>query len=1051
MSEITPKTTKLISIVCKDIIEGGGDQLRNELGYVYSKVSDTSDALRATTDGTLVEGTQFSYTPVDGTSTAIRDMRGRYVIRASTRSPYIDKLEVNPYRIRKYSEATILPNYVIPLRLYANEASTQGDKFWSVFFNGGTFSQNHYNSLINDSDVFYSEAINYRLPYHIQYSKKLENLQAEKNAEVTCVYNTYYPVYENFSSGLESVLMIPSYYGYQGLWMSDLDYTVDSSASTIKRFQYLYSLHGKAFVNYLIGSSLGKDPTTLFKAWYRDLAIAIDYGSDYAKLIEDIERIVEISTSYSVSNFINFLYDYVVNRYPGLNGDDIERNKKKQENVILDNYYLRSMRHYTTIGMEKMFPYYVTIDIPIEKTSMDGAEASLSGPRFNETPSDLEYLPIVTRTLIKHAGASKFLEMLKAAHHKELTDLSFKEKVFETQTMTTAGYNEIESAYELSMRDYAAGQLTTDVNSLTTTTTATELNVDSAITEQKYRTIDIIELLSSAYNQSSGSTDNYFFAGSIPSSDETGAYIDRHSISSNSSVDRMTLATSCAKSIRELVEYMEEYYDDLVSDLPSSVPAESLSSEIGSATDVTEKILQPILNYRETVAYRVCKKSRFSKKEIQNFWIFANQESEVEIPTIIDTQVKYDHEYTYTIYAYVAYLGHKYKYENFKLTKQIATIELDPDAYGAESYCLQFYDPKTSQFASQEFFEGRGVETFLDPEKAISESTAGINTSILAQKNEFSTNQQEISIFPQLADVNLIIEPCLKLIEIPLMTKDIRVTDNPGNHLMVEPYQYIDDSNRIGFDTKYEGFLPYPYPVCISDHDKKLKQDYLRTYSLIDGENVSKKSVSLERYIEIYRIEQVPKSIESFDGALIRTIDLKIENSDYTHSDYFCEDLVEPNKKYYYLFRFLNEHRMPSHLSPILVSELIDDGGYKYALFDLLSEFAPTDVHTDPTQEFKKLFQIKPNVLQLSLNLDTIDYSQTAKEAVASLQVGQPDVDLVWGQNFKLRLVSKKTGKKVDLNINFNLHEDYLESDEIFSTTGLTTSEIEEVRYEESE
>ena len=50
-----------------------------------------------------------------------------------------------------------------------------------------------------------------------------------------------------------------------------------------------------------------------------------------------------------------------------------------------------------------------------------------------------------------------------------------------------------------------------------------------------------------------------------------------------------------------------------------------------------------------------------------------------------------------------------------------------------------------------------------------------------------------------------------------------------------------------------------------------------------------------------------------------------------------------------------------------------------------------------------------------------------------------------------MRLTSKKTGKKVDLNLKFNLHKDYLESDEIFSTTGLTISEIDEVRPEESE
>ena len=53
-----------------------------------------------------------------------------------------------------------------------------------------------------------------------------------------------------------------------------------------------------------------------------------------------------------------------------------------------------------------------------------------------------------------------------------------------------------------------------------------------------------------------------------------------------------------------------------------------------------------------------------------------------------------------------------------------------------------------------------------------------------------------------------------------------------------------------------------------------------------------------------------------------------------------------------------------------------------------------------------------------------VDYTQPAATQIDKLtgMIGKAD-DLLWGKTFKFRITSKKTGKKIDLNIKYNLRD----------------------------
>jgi hypothetical protein len=131
---------------------------------------------------------------------------------------------------------------------------------------------------------------------------------------------------------------------------------------------------------------------------------------------------------------------------------------------------------------------------------------------------------------------------------------------------------------------------------------------------------------------------------------------------------------------------------------------------------------------------------------------------------------------------------------------------------------------------------------------------------------------------------------------------------------------------------------------------------------------------------------------------------------------------VRPNQKYYYTFRAINENGIAGEFTPILESELINDGGYVYANFrQLTKEDLITDNISEPLMSFKKLFNVVPNIQHLLLQPNGADFTDSAFSQVENFSLGAEDnEDKIWGKTFKLRLTSRKTGKKIDLNIKFN-------------------------------
>ena len=942
------------------------DPLRKELGFeilITDPETDDGERLFMINAGTF--------------DTSVDQLRDMNFVKMTTSSPYIDSLEINPSRIVPLSPKALLPNYSIPVRLYANEATSKGDKFWRTLFVGGQYGGDSYSPLINTDTIFNDYFFTFANSYSMLYAKSIGIENTAKNVhQIYSVYNNHnlnVKEYQEWAVSQPSPLLIPAYHIFE---------------------------------------TIGEDGQTQMSTTLQQYTACTSSNSSFDIDMEEIgDSLDEINSNFVADTGKSYMESFY---FPKMRATQYTQDIKtvsvySQRNLMFDSKYY-SMGGYGEGLNVSNFPYYNIIKFNRQESG--GHVTPAVGTEYDGTNKESFFI----RDAIEDSNFSaKFLETLKDIHQKTWPSLRF-------------GFKALTAEKSKLILSEGESYSTETVKSLT---------------HKNYRTLDLIKMFQTIYNQPDASINsNYTFIGP-----DAAGY---HTTYQDNKLYRYY-------DNQNLIGTLDELYDAIKGKYRFSQStynwADSDDVSLEETQNLMDFMFNPKIAHAETIAYRIEKSGGETFGDynttnvIQDYWIFNSKEADIEMK-FYDTQIKYGQDYTYKCYAYVAVLGKRYKYSDFRLTKQIA--RLDQGADGANTgvhgigasdgdidyYCLQFYEPLSGDFADQLFNSGTGragsgTYGSLNFEGSITETSESLHrgdsdTSALAQRNQMATDQQDLSTHPQLADFMFHVEPCVKLIEIPLFKKKIKMLDSPANDMVAIPFQYIDNSKRIGFNMRYESFNQMrPYPVSITKEDRQRRLDYLNSRSILPGGDIPERAMAQQRYIEVYRTDKKPTSFADFEGKLVDTIDLKIEDSYYTFPDSIHIAKIPTNKKFYYVFRYATENLAPGHMSQILECELIDDGDYIYSKFNVLfDELSEEITLTEPTKTLKKIFQLEPNISQISLDTSEVDFSKTSRDQINMLKIGSPDIDLIWDKKFKIRLTSKKTGKQIDLNVKYEYKDE---------------------------
>jgi len=265
----------------------------------------------------------------------------------------------------------------------------------------------------------------------------------------------------------------------------------------------------------------------------------------------------------------------------------------------------------------------------------------------------------------------------------------------------------------------------------------------------------------------------------------------------------------------------------------------------------------------------------------------------------------------------------------------------------------------------------------------------------------------------------------IQIIEIPyVITNAVNVHDLPPMYPDVNFYPVRYKSDKIKILLNQNNFRYSAVPVAIQATDNQLFNDMRQSQGAEQDAPIVFGADDTEVRFQIFRLDAVvPETYSDFANKIIHTLSTKTSNNQSVTSAALIDD-IKPNTNYYYCFRTIDKGGWISNPSPIIRVQVVDDNGRRYPIIE------PYDLQLlnppKTKKSFKKYLEIGASVEeQVVVPKDPDATSAGSPYNLAEALVGPEGGIMRDGpQNkaLKIRITSKDTGKKIDLNVDFNVN-----------------------------
>jgi len=270
--------------------------------------------------------------------------------------------------------------------------------------------------------------------------------------------------------------------------------------------------------------------------------------------------------------------------------------------------------------------------------------------------------------------------------------------------------------------------------------------------------------------------------------------------------------------------------------------------------------------------------------------------------------------------------------------------------------------------------------------------------------------------------------------EVPYCEVSATVTDRPPTppDMIFVPFVGVNNKVLIMLNSRQGDRLEKPIVLRDSDMAFVTAEYQTQHEENIDSEDgLSSTNLKLEyknddpiKQYEIFRISTKPELVGSSLYPNFRNFNLteapiqtKIGPNKFSTAGAFIDTII-PNKKYWYCARSRDVHQNISNPTYIFEVEMVDNKGQ---MFLISKPYTVAPRVPKYKKGGRRYMAIRPRLSQTLFDptrpggAGTLDINGVPESSI----LGQAGVDSIWQQIFKIRVTSKKTGRKIDLNVTF--------------------------------
>ena len=486
-----------------------------------------------------------------------------------------------------------------------------------------------------------------------------------------------------------------------------------------------------------------------------------------------------------------------------------------------------------------------------------------------------------------------------------------------------------------------------------------------------------------------------------------------------------------------------------------------------------EEVFEGKKSHTETVLYRVAKYKGAAtpgKMPIQNYW-FPNSNN-IDIVNLVDTQVRYSSVYTYVVYAYQLIIGTEYSYGPIEYDPpelQIDCPELDISLNGMDcvdedgttvldSMCVQIdstivYSALQNQLGNDytdigilardilalyvlaEAVDALSIASYVNQlcvylAPLYGFSSANLIEALMGAVWSYEAGESMSVTYPSIetevyTDFNawtkVITKPIVDVVEVPFFSHTGKMIDSPPLPPDVNIIPYRGESGKALIWLNSTVGDQEMYPIAFDQKEQQEINQIRQTNFLTSSDPIRFKSDDVAAAFEIFRLSEKPEMYTDFAGnqrAIVSTV-LDPDAPKKAVSSMSYVDVVAPNTKYYYTFRALDNHGHRSNPTAVYEIELVENSGAVYMITNIIPLGVKPKPH-EPVKQAKRYVQIVPRMTQGLFNQKASGLADATSVLEGNnYRLGVEDQSM-WGKKYKVRFISKSTGRKIDLNITYD-------------------------------